>query len=156
MWPPTNLFVLSEFRKTEYEPFIYNGIEYGEVRQYGNFSFVRVYEAGHEVPWYQRESCFAAIILLLVTNMVRTAQASFALFNRTIHLENLATGAGGWTNSSRTYGRPNATHTETAPVLASTQSVALAEYSLSIISVYDALDLTTPTVAPTVAARMPS
>lgn len=33
-----------------------DGVEYGEVRQYGNFSFLRVYESGHEVPYYQRKS----------------------------------------------------------------------------------------------------
>lgn len=26
-----------------------NGTQYGETREYGNFSFTRVYEAGHEV-----------------------------------------------------------------------------------------------------------
>lgn len=34
---------------------VVDGTEYGEVRQYGNFSFLRVYEAGHEVPFYQRK-----------------------------------------------------------------------------------------------------
>ena len=43
------------FASAGYEPFMYNGIEYGEVREYGNFSFTRVYEAGHEVPYYQRK-----------------------------------------------------------------------------------------------------
>jgi carboxypeptidase C (cathepsin A) len=33
-----------------------DGTEYGEVRQYGNFSFARIYESGHEVPYYQRTS----------------------------------------------------------------------------------------------------
>lgn len=32
-----------------------DGVERGEVRQYGNFSFARVYEAGHEIPYYQRK-----------------------------------------------------------------------------------------------------
>ena len=33
---------------------MYNGVEYGETREYGNFSFTRVYESGHEIPYYQR------------------------------------------------------------------------------------------------------
>jgi carboxypeptidase C (cathepsin A) len=45
----------TEFRKAGYQPFTVDGTEYGEVRQYGNFSFLRVYEAGHEVPFYQRQ-----------------------------------------------------------------------------------------------------
>ena len=44
-----------EFRAADYAPFTVNGTEYGEVRQYGNFSFLRMYEAGHEVPYYQRK-----------------------------------------------------------------------------------------------------
>ena len=39
----------AEFAAAEYAPFLVSGTEYGEVRQYGNFSFVRIYEAGHEV-----------------------------------------------------------------------------------------------------------
>jgi Serine carboxypeptidase len=30
-----------------------DGIEYGAVRQYGNFSFLRIYQAGHLVSKYQ-------------------------------------------------------------------------------------------------------
>jgi hypothetical protein len=46
-----------EFRAAGYEAMVVDGTEYGEVRQYGNFSFARVYESGHEVPYYQRK-CF--------------------------------------------------------------------------------------------------
>lgn len=42
-----------EFRSAGYAPFVVDGVEYGESRQYGNFSFTRVYESGHEVPYYQ-------------------------------------------------------------------------------------------------------
>lgn len=43
----------AEFGSAGYAPFIVDGVEYGESRQYGNFSFTRVYEAGHDVPFYQ-------------------------------------------------------------------------------------------------------
>jgi hypothetical protein len=47
-----------EFRAAGYEAMVVDGTEYGEVRQYGNFSFARVYESGHEVPYYQRKFFF--------------------------------------------------------------------------------------------------
>jgi carboxypeptidase C (cathepsin A) len=43
-----------QFRSAGYAPFVVNGTEYGEVRQYGNFSFLRIYESGHQVPYFQR------------------------------------------------------------------------------------------------------
>lgn len=43
----------AQFRAAGYTPFMVDGVEYGEVRQYGNFSFARIYESGHEVPYYQ-------------------------------------------------------------------------------------------------------
>lgn len=39
-----------KFRKAGYAPLLVDGVEYGSVREYGNFSFARIYEAGHEVP----------------------------------------------------------------------------------------------------------
>lgn len=43
----------AQFRAAGYVPLTVDGVEYGEVRQYGNFSFTRIYEAGHQVPYYQ-------------------------------------------------------------------------------------------------------
>ncbi|KAI0431214.1 Alpha/Beta hydrolase protein [Xylaria sp. FL1042] len=43
----------AEFKATGYAPFLVDGEEYGESRQYGNFSFTRIYESGHEIPYYQ-------------------------------------------------------------------------------------------------------
>jgi hypothetical protein len=30
-----------------------DNVEYGKVRQHGNFSFTRIYASGHEIPYYQ-------------------------------------------------------------------------------------------------------
>ena len=83
----------AEFRAAGYAPFIVDGTEYGEVRQYGNFSFMRIYEAGHEVPFYQ-------------------PLASLAMFARVLGNVDIATGEEVVTGSYVTNGTANATHTE--------------------------------------------
>ncbi|EPS26027.1 hypothetical protein PDE_00963 [Penicillium oxalicum 114-2] len=81
-----------QFRKAGYAPFMVDGVEYGETREYGNFSFTRVYEAGHEVPYYQ-------------------PVASLQLFNRTLNGWELSKGEKKLTGSSGTDGPAHATHT---------------------------------------------
>jgi carboxypeptidase C (cathepsin A) len=44
----------AEFRAAGYAPFVVDGAEYAAVRERGNFSFVRIYESGHQVPYFQR------------------------------------------------------------------------------------------------------
>ncbi|CAF9908159.1 hypothetical protein IMSHALPRED_006597 [Imshaugia aleurites] len=83
----------AEFRAAGYAPFVVDGIEYGEVRQYGNYSFTRIYEAGHEVPFYQ-------------------PIAALAMFSRVLGNVDLATGEKVVTGSYETNGTVNATHTE--------------------------------------------
>ena len=83
----------AEFRAAGYAPFVVDGTEYGEVRQYGNFSFMRIYEAGHEVPFYQ-------------------PLASLAMFSRVLANVDIATGEEAVTGSYETSGDANATHTE--------------------------------------------
>jgi len=80
-----------------------DGVEYGETREYGNFSFTRVYEAGHEVPYYQ-------------------PIAALALFNRTINNMDTATGTKKVTADLSTEGDAEATHTEPFVPLPSTMS----------------------------------
>ena len=63
------------------------------MRQYGNFSFMRIYEAGHEVPFYQ-------------------PLASLAMFSRVLDNVDIATGEEVVTGSYVTNGTVNATHTE--------------------------------------------
>jgi len=43
----------ADFRAATYSPFMVDNVEYGQVRQHGNFSFTRVYASGHEIPYYQ-------------------------------------------------------------------------------------------------------
>lgn len=78
-----------------------DGIEYGETREYGNFSFTRIYEAGHEVPYYQ-------------------PIASLQLFNRTINNWDTATGTKKITPDLSTNGTARATHTNSFVPLPST------------------------------------
>jgi len=80
-----------------------NGIEYGETREYGNFSFTRVYESGHEVPYYQ-------------------PIAALALFNRTINGFDSATGTQKVSADLVTNGTAQATHTNSFVPLPSTTS----------------------------------
>jgi carboxypeptidase C (cathepsin A) len=44
-----------QFAAAGYQPLEYNGVRYGDVREHANLSFVRVYDAGHLVPYYQRK-----------------------------------------------------------------------------------------------------
>lgn len=84
----------TEFRASGYTPFTAgNGTEYGEGRQYGNFSFLRVYEAGHEIPYYQPE-------------------ASLAFFERVLSGKVLSDGKEVLTGGYSSKGNATATHTE--------------------------------------------
>jgi carboxypeptidase C (cathepsin A) len=81
------------FRAAGYTPFLVDGVEYGEVREYGNFSFTRIYEAGHEVPYYQPE-------------------ASLEHFKRVLDHVIIADGSVVVTDNYATNGSAKATHTE--------------------------------------------
>ncbi|GAB7360241.1 hypothetical protein MBLNU230_g8001t1 [Neophaeotheca triangularis] len=50
----------------------------GQVRQYGNLSFTRVYEAGHEVPSYQPETAYAIFMRALFNKDIATGQINTA------------------------------------------------------------------------------
>lgn len=101
----------AEFAAAGYQPMTVDGVEYGEVRQYGNFSFLRVYESGHLVPFYQ-------------------PVAALAMFNRTINHLNIADGSVPVTANYSTSGETSATHTEPfVPLPASTSSSVAASSS---------------------------
>jgi hypothetical protein len=81
-----------EFNAAGYAPFMVDGKQYGETREYGNFSFTRVYESGHEVPYYQ-------------------PVAALQLFNRTVFGWDIPTGKKKITATMGTKGKPDTTHT---------------------------------------------
>lgn len=85
----------AEFNAAGYTPMVVDGVEYGETREYGNFSFTRIYESGHEVPYYQ-------------------PIAALQLFNRTIFGWDTATGTKKVTADLGTEGDAHATHTASA------------------------------------------
>lgn len=96
-----NYTYTKQFNAAGYAPMTVDGVEYGETREYGNFSFTRLYEAGHEVPYYQ-------------------PLAALALFNRTLFGYDSATGTKKVTAGLSTHGTANATHTEPFVPLPST------------------------------------
>jgi len=100
-----NYTYTEQFNAAGYTPMTVDGIEYGVTREYGNFSFTRVYEAGHEVPYYQ-------------------PIAALALFNRTINNMDTATGMKKITQNLSTNGTAEATHTNSFVPLPSTTSSA--------------------------------
>ncbi|KAH8820085.1 putative carboxypeptidase S1 [Xylogone sp. PMI_703] len=82
-----------EFRAAGYAPFLIDGTEYGEVRERGNFSFVRIYESGHQVPYFQ-------------------PLASQVLFERSLDGLDISTGTVHASENYATNGSAQATHTE--------------------------------------------
>ncbi|KAL5113397.1 hypothetical protein ACEQ8H_008720 [Pleosporales sp. CAS-2024a] len=81
------------FRAAGYAPFVVNGVEYGEVREHGNFSFTRIYESGHEVSYYQ-------------------PVASLEYFRRVLDHVIISDGSMVVTDGYSTNGSAKATHTE--------------------------------------------
>jgi carboxypeptidase C (cathepsin A) len=96
-----------EFNAAGYTPLVVGDTEYGESRQYGNFSFSRVYESGHEVPYYQ-------------------PVAALEIFRRVINHLDIATGATLFNSTFATTGNATATHTESFVPLPKTSSTAAA------------------------------
>ena len=104
-----------EFQVAGYEAMVVDGTEYGEVRQYGNFSFARIYESGHEVPYYQRKffntlSIYIALGMIILTFDL-AAVAALAYFNRTLYHYDIANGEEMISGNLTTSGPANATHT---------------------------------------------
>ncbi|PTU23793.1 hypothetical protein P175DRAFT_0428594 [Aspergillus ochraceoroseus IBT 24754] len=102
----------SQFRKAGYTPLLVDGVEYGETREYGNLSFTRVYEAGHEVPYYQ-------------------PIAALQLFNRTLFGWDIPEGKTRIWPGYSTNGTATATHTESSVPLPSATTQHL-EFNITL------------------------
>ncbi|KAL9105941.1 MAG: hypothetical protein Q9227_008965 [Pyrenula ochraceoflavens] len=90
----------SNFYAAGYAPIVTNQSYIGGVvRQYGNLSFSRIYDAGHLVPAYQPET-------------------AFTLFTRIITGKDLSNGLPVSLNGFLTTGEANATYTNVAPAMA--------------------------------------
>ncbi|CAK47097.1 uncharacterized protein An16g09010, partial [Aspergillus niger] len=96
----------AQFRAAGYTPMTVDGVEYGETREYGNFSFTRVYQAGHEVPYYQ-------------------PIAALQLFNRTLFGWDIAAGTTQIWPEYSTNGTSQATHTESFVPLSTASSTTV-------------------------------
>lgn len=67
----------TEFAAAGYTDLVVNDTYVGgQVRQYGNLSFTRVYEAGHEVPAYQPETAFRIFQRALFNLDIATGKVS--------------------------------------------------------------------------------
>jgi len=50
-----------DFNNQQFEKWHFNGMDAGEMRQFGNLHFLRVYDAGHMVPMDQPENALDMI-----------------------------------------------------------------------------------------------
>lgn len=82
-----------KFASAGYESLMVDGVHRGDVRQYGQFSFTRVFDSGHAMPFYQPE-------------------AAYALFERTITKKDLASGEKDVTDDYVTEGPANSTYSQ--------------------------------------------
>ncbi|CZR57109.1 related to carboxypeptidase [Phialocephala subalpina] len=87
----------SIFPNSGYAPIIVNTSYIGGVvRQYGNLSFSRIYDAGHSVPAYQPETAFQVFARIMTGTSISTGE----IINRSVY---------------NTSGPLNATHTASLP-----------------------------------------
>lgn len=87
---------LEEFSKAGYADMLSGGQLKGLTRQYGNYSFTRVFDAGHLVPAYQ-------------------PQAAYDIFMRALFNEDIATGEHKVTDGYTTEGPDNTWHVQQTP-----------------------------------------
>jgi carboxypeptidase D len=94
--------------------FVFDWTEYGAAIEKGNFSFVRLYGRGHQVPYFQRKSIFSLRLWVLkyeLTALIAARAAQTLLQRSVLGLDN-ATGKIVVTGDYATNGTAKATHME--------------------------------------------
>ena len=88
------------------------------MRESGNFSFVRIYDSGHQVPYFQRKYNHngKGVITLVTSTDLDIALASQVLFQRALDGMDLSLGKVSITSDYSTNGSASDTHTNTLPV----------------------------------------
>ncbi|KAH6625182.1 Alpha/Beta hydrolase protein [Boeremia exigua] len=72
----------TDFKKAGYADIETNSSHVGGVvRQHGNLSFARVFQAGHETPYYQPETAYQIFNRVMFNNDVATGQSSSANYS---------------------------------------------------------------------------
>lgn len=66
----------ADFARAGYAPLLTGGGVAGMTRQHGNFSFTRVFQAGHEVPSYQPEAAHAIFRRAMLNRDVPTGKTA--------------------------------------------------------------------------------
>ncbi|TWU77746.1 hypothetical protein ED733_008576 [Metarhizium rileyi] len=75
----------TRFHAAGYAPIVVNNSYVGGVvRQYGNLSFSRIYQAGHSLAWFQPETAFQVFARIMMGTSVSTGETiSLSSFNTT-------------------------------------------------------------------------
>lgn len=83
----------TKFLKAGYAPILVNDTYVGgDVRQYGNLSFSRIYQAGHQVSLYQPETAFQVFSRIISGRSVSTgSEVDLAIYNTTGPLQSTHT-----------------------------------------------------------------
>jgi carboxypeptidase C (cathepsin A) len=62
----------AKFKSAKLQPYTVNGTSKGLYKQVENFSFMRVYESGHQLPYYQRELALQVFIQMMQTGTLKS------------------------------------------------------------------------------------
>jgi carboxypeptidase C (cathepsin A) len=74
----------AKFKAKALAPYTVNGVEKGVFKNVDNFSFLKVYGAGHEVPYYRESSPLPLLLNMAMLMCPVEPEASLQVFVQTI------------------------------------------------------------------------